>query len=174
MTEDSKNIFWGRSTDTPLGRVWIAAGDLGLVAVQIGGQENYFTQRLAARHKVALIFSNDRAESLILQIDAYLQGKQKYFDTAIHWAVMSPFQQAVLRVVHGIPYGETRSYGQIAKQIGMPGAARAVGRANATNPMPLVIPCHRVIGSDGNLRGYGSGEGVKTKAWLLDLEQSEH
>jgi methylated-DNA-[protein]-cysteine S-methyltransferase len=66
--------------------------------------------------------------------------------------------------------GYTRTYGEIAFEIGNPKAARAVGRANATNPMPLVIPCHRVIGSDGKLRGYGGGEGLSTKEWLLKLE----
>ena len=172
MRESSNNIFWGQSIDTPLGVVLVATGDMGLVAVQVGVQESKFSQALAARYKEALVYSNDRIKPVIQQIDAYLQGKQDSFDLAIHWAGMSSFQQSVLRVVYEIPYGETRSYGQIAKQIGMPRAARAVGRANATNPIPLVIPCHRVIGADGNLRGYGSGEGIKTKAWLLDLERS--
>jgi methylated-DNA-[protein]-cysteine S-methyltransferase len=84
---------------------------------------------------------------------------------------MSEFQAAVLKIVCAIPYGETRSYGQVALEIGRPGAGRAVGRANATNPIPLLIPCHRVIAADGSLRGYGGGEGLKTKAWLLALER---
>ena len=69
-----------------------------------------------------------------------------------------------------IPYGETRTYGEIAAQIGTPNAPRAVGRANAANPMPLVIPCHRVIGTDGKLHGYGGAGGLKTKQWLLSME----
>jgi methylated-DNA-[protein]-cysteine S-methyltransferase len=73
--------------------------------------------------------------------------------------------------VKNIPFGETRSYGEIASQIGQPQSQRAVGRANATNPIPVVIPCHRVIGQDGSLRGYGSGDGIKTKRWLLAFEQ---
>jgi O-6-methylguanine DNA methyltransferase len=69
-----------------------------------------------------------------------------------------------------IPYGQTRTYREIAAQIGTPNAPRAVGRANATNPMPLVIPCHRVIGTDGKLHGYGGAGGLKTKRWLLTME----
>jgi methylated-DNA-[protein]-cysteine S-methyltransferase len=69
-----------------------------------------------------------------------------------------------------IPYGHVTTYGDLARQLGVPRAARAVGRAQATNPMPLVIPCHRVIGSDGGLHGYGAGDGLQTKAWLLHLE----
>jgi methylated-DNA-[protein]-cysteine S-methyltransferase len=84
---------------------------------------------------------------------------------------MTPFQAKALQTVYAIPYGETRSYGDIAAAIGQPRAARAVGRANATNPMPLVIPCHRVIASDGSLHGYGGPGGLRTKAWLLDLER---
>jgi methylated-DNA-[protein]-cysteine S-methyltransferase len=86
---------------------------------------------------------------------------------------MTPFQQAVLMTVDEIPFGETRSYGEIAAELNKPGAARAVGRANATNPIPLVIPCHRVIGADGSLRGYGAGEGLRTKKWLLEFENKQ-
>ncbi len=81
--------------------------------------------------------------------------------------MLRPFQQAVLQATYEIPYGETRTYKEIAERIGRPRAARAVGRAEATNPMPLVLPCHRVIGVDGKLHGYGLGEGVKTKEWLV-------
>lgn len=88
----------------------------------------------------------------------------------IDWSALHPFQRAVLQAVYAIPYGETRTYADIAAQIGREHAYRAVGRANATNPMPLVIPCHRVIGTDGKLHGYGGGEGLKTKEWLLRLE----
>ena len=88
------------------------------------------------------------------------------------WSALgSDFQRSALRAVAAIPYGETRTYGEIAAQIGRPQAPRAVGRANATNPMPLVIPCHRVIGTDGKLHGYGGRGGLKTKQWLLDLEK---
>src|SRR5574341_385207 len=106
------------------------------------------------------------------QIKEYLEGKRHAFDIRIDWSVLSSdFQRAALRAVFSIPYGETRTYAEVAVQIGRPRAPRAVGRANATNPMPLVIPCHRVIGTDGELHGYGGAGGLKTKAWLLKMER---
>ena len=168
-----EQLFWGGCGNTPLGAVWIAISDKGLVAVQIGGDEGDFTQGGTDGCGVSLGPGEEQIAPIMQQIEAYLAGRRKIFEIPIDWEVMSHFQQKVLRVVNAIPFGETHSYGQIAAQIGKPRAARAVGRANATNPMPLVIPCHRVIGADGSLRGYGGGEEVKTKAWLLDLERSE-
>jgi O-6-methylguanine DNA methyltransferase len=80
----------------------------------------------------------------------------------------TPFQLQVWQELRRIPYGETRTYGEIARAIGHPGAARAVGAANGANPIAIIVPCHRVIGSDGALTGYGGG--LPTKAWLLSLE----
>ncbi len=85
---------------------------------------------------------------------------------------MKPFQLAALKLVCSVPYGRTTSYGAIAERLGEPGAARAVGRANATNPIPIIIPCHRILGADGKLHGYGARGGVETKARLLRLEGS--
>jgi len=104
------------------------------------------------------------------ELQEYLEGRRAFF--AVPWdpAVLGEFQQAVLGITARIPFGEVRSYGWIAKAVGDPGAARAVGTALATNPVPLIIPCHRVVKSDGTLGGY-SFPGVK-KEWLLDLERS--
>lgn len=90
----------------------------------------------------------------------YLLGHRQTFNILIDWGVLTPFLEQVLKA----------TYGEIARQVGKPRTVRAVGRAEATNPMPLVIPCHRVLGADGRLHGYGAGEGLKTKAWLLQLE----
>jgi O-6-methylguanine DNA methyltransferase len=106
-----------------------------------------------------------------VQIREYLAGRRKEFDLPVHLEV-TPFQRKVLQEVKKIPYGETRSYGEIARRIGSPRAARAVGAALHVNPLPLVIPCHRVIGADGSLVGFASG--VDVKASLLELERRRH
>lgn len=100
----------------------------------------------------------------------YLEGRRAFFDVPWDPKVLGEFQSRVLRITARIPFGEVRSYGWIAKAIGDPAAARAVGTALATNPIPLIIPCHRVVRSDGGLGGY-SFPGVR-KEWLLDLERS--
>jgi O-6-methylguanine DNA methyltransferase len=104
------------------------------------------------------------------ELQEYLGGRRAFFDVPWDPAALGEFQGRVLGITARIPFGEVRSYGWIAKAIGDPAAARAVGTALATNPVPLIIPCHRVVKSDGGLGGY-SFPGMR-KAWLLDLERS--
>jgi O-6-methylguanine DNA methyltransferase len=104
------------------------------------------------------------------ELQEYLEGRRAFFDVPWDPGVLGEFQGRVLSLTARIPFGEVRSYGEIAKAVGDPGAARAVGTALATNPVPLIIPCHRVVKSDGTLGGY-SFPGVR-KEWLLDLERS--
>jgi len=101
------------------------------------------------------------------QLDSYFAGELMTFDLPLA-PLGSEFQQRVWAALQEIPYGETESYGQLAERIGSPGAARAVGLANGKNPIGIVIPCHRVVGSDGSLTGYGGG--LDRKRQLLDLE----
>ena len=102
------------------------------------------------------------------QLGEYFAGKRREFDlpVALHG---TPFQSRVWAQLQKIPFGETWSYGQLAKRIRQPGAARAVGHANNRNPVSIVIPCHRVIGADGSLTGYGGG--IERKQWLLEHER---
>jgi methylated-DNA-[protein]-cysteine S-methyltransferase len=167
----NKRIEVGGVLVTPIGDIWVALSDRGLVAIEIGGTEEDFVRELENRFGGEVKTGSDWASIAVGQVKEFLGGERQDFDLPIDWSVMSEFQRKALGAVLAIPYGETRTYGQIAAQIGRPQAPRAVGRANATNPIPLVIPCHRVIGSDGGLRGYGAGEGIKTKQWLLDLEK---
>ncbi|MET0405321.1 MAG: methylated-DNA--[protein]-cysteine S-methyltransferase [Cystobacter sp.] len=102
------------------------------------------------------------------QIDAYGQGRRTRFELPLA-APGSPFQRAVWEALVTIPFGQTVSYGALATRLGRPGAARAVGRANATNPIALVVPCHRVIGASGALTGYAGG--IELKRALLDFER---
>lgn len=101
------------------------------------------------------------------QLRAYFAGELRQFDLPLD-PQGTPFQQQVWAALREIPYGEVRSYGQIAAAIGNPKACRAVGMANHRNPLPILIPCHRVCGSDGSLTGYGGG--IERKRWLLELE----
>ena len=101
------------------------------------------------------------------QLDEYFVGTRRAFDLPLH-AVGTPFQLRVWRALCGIGYGETISYAELAARIGNPAARRAVGAANSRNPLPIVVPCHRVIGRDGSLVGFGGGLEVKRR--LLDLE----
>lgn len=104
----------------------------------------------------------------IAQLDAYFNGGRIDFD--MHLALDgTPFQRRVWRAVQDIPYGSTRTYAELACQLGRPKAARAVGVANGSNPLPILIPCHRVIGSNGSLTGYAGG--LKLKQWLLRHER---
>lgn len=100
----------------------------------------------------------------------YLLGEAVGFDEPLDLAGATAFQRHVWLAVREIPRGETRSYGQIARQMGRPRAARAVGRALASNPLPIVVPCHRVVGSDGNLGGFGGG--LEMKRRLLEMENA--
>jgi methylated-DNA-[protein]-cysteine S-methyltransferase len=103
------------------------------------------------------------------QLDAYFAGGLREFDLDLD-PVGTPFERSVWDAVNAIPYGTTSTYRELAAAIGRPTAVRAVGTANGRNPLPIVIPCHRVIGTDGTLRGYGGG--LDRKRWLLDLERS--
>ena len=104
------------------------------------------------------------------EVQAYLMGSLKAFSLPLDLSDLTPFQQEVLAAVALIPWGQTRSYSEVAAQIGKPNAIRAVGNALAHNPLMLFVPCHRVIGSDGKLHGFSAPQGVALKAWLLDHE----
>jgi len=169
MNKDTP-LYTGVLRNSPLGNLWIASTDYGLAAIEWSKDEADFGAYLAKRFKRPVQADPERVALALQQLDEYLRGERKAFHLPIDWSLLRPFQIQVLQIIFNIPYGQTRTYGEIAYEIGNPRAARAVGRANATNPMPLVIPCHRVIGSDGKLTGYGGGEGLPTKEWLLKME----
>ena len=104
------------------------------------------------------------------RIKRYFEGQRVTFPDKLDLRETTPFQRAVLELVHYIPYGETRTYAWVAKNLGRPKAFRAVGQVLARNPLPIIVPCHRVIGSDGSLVGFGSG--LELKKHLLDMEVS--
>ena len=156
-------IHIGELNGTPVGDLRLVASDQGLIAVEWADSQLDFDSYLRP-------FEPDAIAPYADQLREYLEGKRHEFTFPINWSIFRPFQKEALQRVFSIPYGETRTYLQIAIEINRPRAYRAVGRANATNPMPIVIPCHRLIGTDGKLHGYGGGEGLKTKEWLLRME----
>ena len=113
--------------------------------------------------------SNATLRDLVRRLEGFFMGEKPSFSDALDLEGTS-FQKSVWEMVRSIPYGETRSYGWVAQQIGRPGAARAVGQAMRANPVSIIVPCHRVIGANGDLCGYGGSGGVEIKRWLLDLE----
>ena len=171
MTDN--HIVIAKIQPTPLGMIWLGVTSNGLASISFFNTQSEFEDELTDHGYEQITTDNGYAQKFVNQIQQYLHAERQQFDLPIDWRIMTPFQQQVLQATQAIPYGETRSYAQIAAQIGKPRAARAVGRAQATNPIPLVIPCHRVIGSDGKLHGYGGRGGIRTKAWLLALESGE-
>lgn len=165
-------VLIGSIQSTPLGEVWAAVSERGLVRVEYGISRAKFESGVLWQTRRKVRYEPAGVKHVTRQIKEYLGGKRQGFQLKIDWSLLgSDFQRAALQKVFAIPYGKTRTYADIAAQIGHANAPRAVGRANATNPMPLVIPCHRVIGTDGKLHGYGGKGGLKTKAWLLKMEK---
>lgn len=112
--------------------------------------------------------SDDRFEQAKAQLQEYFSGRRRIFDLPLD-PPATPFQSRVLTALQGIPYGQTRTYKEIASAVGAPKAMRAVGNANGCNPLAIFIPCHRVVGSDGSLTGFGGG--LEAKRFLLALER---
>jgi methylated-DNA-[protein]-cysteine S-methyltransferase len=146
--------------ESPLGPLILAADDTGLRSITFTREEQ---ELVASRNGHA-----GPLQEPIRQLWAYFAGELEKFDLVLSPAG-TPFQLDVWRRLCDIPYGETISYGELARRIGNPKASRAVGLANGSNPIPIVIPCHRVIGSNGKLTGYGGGLPIKEK--LLALER---
>jgi methylated-DNA-[protein]-cysteine S-methyltransferase len=165
----------GKLENTPVGMIWVAASADGLVAISLWDDETRFmaeVARLTGEAPDPAAVPGSIVTAALTELDAYLRGELRGFTTPIDWSIMKPFQRQALEYVNAVPYGRTTSYGAIAGQMGRPGAVRAVGQANATNPIPIIIPCHRILGADGKLHGYGARGGIETKAWLLRLEGS--
>lgn len=169
MKTPAKTISLGELNGTPLGDFRIAVSDLGLVAIEWADAQPELDQYL--QHLKSMLISNQKKVApYAKELKEYLLGKRTAFTIPIDWTPFTAFQREALQAVFRIPYGETRTYIDIAREIDRPHAYRAVGAANAMNPMPIIVPCHRVIGMDGKLHGYGGGEGIPTKEWLLKLE----
>lgn len=163
-------LYYGSAPRTSIGTVFVAISERGLVALDFGVDEGTFVKRVRVRSRGSVVRSQAKVEETLRQVREYLAAKRDRFDLPLDLGGTSEFQRKVLLAAARIPRGQYRTYHQVAQTIGKPKAARAVGQALGHNPVPLVIPCHRVLGSDGSLHGYSGGGGLKTKAWLLRLE----
>jgi len=157
--------------DSPIGTLRLASTAEGLAYVELPHADGRgfagWLQRVAPGAKCVEGYAPNR--QAVRELQEYLEGKRTQFGLALDLRG-TPFQLEVWSALRGIPYGETRSYADIANEVGRPNAVRAVGAANGSNPLAIVVPCHRVIASDGRLAGYGGG--VALKARLLAMEQS--
>jgi methylated-DNA-[protein]-cysteine S-methyltransferase len=157
---------------SPIGRVFVAASDAGLVRVSFRQSEPAFVAALRRALGIAPIRSRSHTADVVHQLRAYFAGERRAFDLRLDLTGVSPFQRAVLMAAASVPAGQVVSYGEIARRIGRPGGSRAVGQALGRNPIPIVIPCHRVVASGGRIGGYARGlaGGLAIKRRLLRLE----
>jgi methylated-DNA-[protein]-cysteine S-methyltransferase len=156
-------ISW-TTIDSPLGELLLARDDEGIIALYMS------TGRHPADPESGWERNDDAFDDVRTQLGEYFAGERVEFDLPLH-PIGTAFQRRVWDALLTIPCGETTSYGAIALALGVPGAARAVGLANGQNPISIIVPCHRVIGADGSLTGYGGG--LPAKQWLLSHE-AEH
>jgi len=160
-------IGWGEM-NSPLGTLFVAVSRRGLCAVDFGRSEREFFARL---DPLARLEKNPRAvQHAKEQLRAYFAGNRFDFTLPVDLSSLTPFQRGVLDTTCRIAPGDVWTYHRVAKELGRPKSSRPVGQALAHNPVPIVIPCHRVIASDGSLGGYSGGSGLKAKRWLLQLE----
>jgi len=170
---DEKPLIHYACTTTPLGPMLVAATPRGLCRIAFDDDMSVLVGILNADFpKTMRIESPTALAPFIAQIDAWLHGRRQHFELPLDLVVATPFQRRVWNALQNIPYGETRSYTQIAQTIGAPRAVRAVANACGANPVAPVIPCHRVVQKNGALAGYRWG--VQRKAALLDMEAHAH
>jgi methylated-DNA-[protein]-cysteine S-methyltransferase len=157
-----------RIIDSPVGKLLLTVGAAGLTTVCFEPLDLHLTTKWLPDDR-----DGDNASATLTaatdQMAAYFAGERTTFDLPLS-PMGTPFQHRVWNALRGIPFGESVTYGELARHIGAPNGARAVGAANGRNPLPIIVPCHRVIGADGSLTGFGGG--VERKHWLLNHERS--
>jgi methylated-DNA-[protein]-cysteine S-methyltransferase len=158
-----------RTVDTPVGPLLLAATEDGLVRVAFAVEgHDRVLEALAARVSPRILRAPARLDAAAREIDEYFAGRRRRFDLPLDYRLSSGFRRTVLGHLPAIDYGHTASYAMVASDVGSPKAFRAVGTACATNPLPVVVPCHRVVTSGGDLGNYRGGP--EAKRFLLDLE----
>jgi methylated-DNA-[protein]-cysteine S-methyltransferase len=154
--------------DSPLGPLLLAASERGVCRISFDPDPEAQLDALARTRGARVLRSPRPLDPLRRELDDYFEGRRRAFDVAVDTTVLPAFQRGVLEELARVPYGEVATYGGLAARIGRPRAARAVGGALNRNPIPIVLPCHRVVGSTGSLVGYAGG--LDRKRALLALE----
>jgi methylated-DNA-[protein]-cysteine S-methyltransferase len=162
--ESLKMSAFFATIESPLGPLLLASDNSGLTEICFPNGKQ------SAKAKTDWKEDSAQLKEVTRQLRAYFAGELETFDLSLA-PEGTPFQQKVWSELCKIPYGETISYGELARRIGNPNASRAVGLANGSNPIPIVIPCHRVIGANGKLTGYGGGLPIKEKLLALEKRQ---
>jgi methylated-DNA-[protein]-cysteine S-methyltransferase len=152
--------------DSPIGRIEVNADEGAITSLSIERQGHLPWEELPER-------TSDVLEAARVQLDEYFRGERAEFDLPLR-LVGTPFQRQVWQLLGEVPFGDVLSYGEIGRSTGRPTAGRAVGGAVGANPVPIIVPCHRVLASDGRITGYSGGNGIPTKVWLLDHEGIPH
>jgi methylated-DNA-[protein]-cysteine S-methyltransferase len=164
------DIYYGKLTATPVGDVYVALNQKGVVALAMGRAEKVFVSEVERRMGVVPRREDKKVGEALRQLEEYFRGERTRFSLKVNLSAETEFRRRVLSEALRIPFGRIASYGEIARRLGKGKGARAVGQALAHNPVPIVVPCHRVLGSQGALTGYSGADGVRSKARLLKLE----
>jgi methylated-DNA-[protein]-cysteine S-methyltransferase len=170
--DDALDVAY-RTVDSPVGPLLIAATSVGLVRVAFDSEGNdAVLQNLSDRISSRVLEAPARLDAVALQLDEYFSGRRRHFDVPLDWQLSKGFRRTVLEhLAIDIGYGATATYGTLARLSGSPNAVRAVGTTCATNPIPVVVPCHRVVRADGTMGQYRGGPAAKRA--LLDLEGAQ-
>ena len=157
------------TVDSPVGPLFVAATAKGLVRLWFGDAlPDRLVEQLVVKISPRVLEAPAELDPVRRQLDEYFEGTRRRFDLPLDWRLSHGFGQRVLQATSRIPYGQVSTYGNVADEAGNRAASRAAGRALGTNPIAVVVPCHRVIGSNGSLTGYGGG--MEAKKYLLQLE----
>ncbi len=157
------------SVDSPFGTLLVATTKQGLVRLAFPEEDvDSVLERLARRISPRIVETPRPLDTVRRELDEYFSGRRREFELQLDWTLVGRFGRRVLGVTSEIPYGGVLSYGEVAADAGSPRGSRAAGNALGSNPIPIVIPCHRVLRAGGALGGYGGG--VERKRWLLELE----
>lgn len=161
-----------RVVDSPLGPLWVAVGPKGVVGIHYGAEPSAAElARLVRAYGPGILPDERRADPVARQLDQYFRGRRQAFDVAVDLSPLSPFQRRILAATVRVPYGSVSTYARVAARAGSEKASRAAGQALGANPIPIVVPCHRVLATDGTLGGYSGG--LEAKRRLLALERGE-